>query len=47
MKWRVERAGNPGRWLPGWIATRDGYGALLPTWDAAIAFVAGQMTEQP
>lgn len=39
MKWRVERAGNPGHWIPGWIATdRNGLGATFNSWPEAFAF---------
>ena len=36
MRWRVERAGSPGHWIPGWIATdRNGLGASFNTWEEA------------
>lgn len=38
-RWRVERAGGPGWYQPGWFATYgDAYhAAWFATWDAALA----------
>lgn len=39
-RWRVERAGSEGHYLPGWIAYTgpDGIGASFSSWDEAFAF---------
>ena len=43
MKWKVERAGSEGHWLPGWIAyTLGGKGASFATWAEAFAFADRQ-----
>lgn len=36
MKWRVERAGSPGHYLPGWIVRSGEDGLHVDTWDQAM-----------
>lgn len=38
-RWKVERAGSPDHWLPGWITyDPSGSGASFPSWAEAFAW---------
>jgi len=46
MPWRVERAGSPGHYTGGWVASNGDLGGVFPTWDAAMGFVGRQLRRE-
>lgn len=47
MRWRVERAGHPGHYLHGWIASDGDLGAHFATWTEALQFALSRATAEP
>lgn len=48
-RWKVERAGSEGHWLPGWIAREmrpDGIGASFATQPEAFKFAEAQASSE-